>query len=570
MSEQVAPSFFSPHERYSLIIVGVIAFMLGVHGYNQYFETAKQSATLLDSIYHAINLFLMQFAAKDQLPWSLELARWLAPVTLSYTLIKTILVLAKDSVHTIQIKKLKKHCVIVGLNKGSFELARSMVKHGIKPVVVDPNENNEYLGLLGKQKIYFVAANPSDPVILERINTVEASYLFAATNSDTTNLEVIHNAAYQKRLSSLNIVCKINNQSLVRALYNRPLFSVNHPNITTKIINSYKVTARWLLNEFGPDCLISDIAKRPCINIAIVGDTQLVDALVKRLVEIGIYGANTTLKISVLAIKRNASKDDEHSTLLLNEEKLEYLEIKKVYLKEPSIEDFDEQLCSSHLDCCYIAMHESDYALMALQSLLDMSVSCPMVVSETENNETFSWLASEFVDEKGIHFAKTHTVTNSFSSIFGEKHDLFARNIHEQYVAEQTGAGFTIKDNSSLVSWADLPETLKDANRNQADHISTKCRLLTGKANPEPLEMQNALTRENVEMLAQTEHLRWMAEKFLSGWRFTEGEKDAVKRLSPSLKPWHLLPESEKQKDRDAILHIPEMLKKMTSNNVVR
>ena len=37
MSEHVTPSFFSTHERYSLIIVGVFAFMLGVHGYSQYF-----------------------------------------------------------------------------------------------------------------------------------------------------------------------------------------------------------------------------------------------------------------------------------------------------------------------------------------------------------------------------------------------------------------------------------------------------------------------------------------------------------------------------------------------------
>lgn len=570
MSEHVTPSFFSPHERYSLIIVGVFAFILGVHGYNQYFETSKQSATILDSIYHAINLFLMQFAAKEQLPWSLELARWLAPATLSYTLIKTILVLAKDSVHSIQIKKLKKHCVIVGLNKGSFELACSMVKHGIKTVVVDSNENSEYLGLLNKQKIYFVAANPSDPVVLEKINTKQASYLFASTDSDTTNLEVIHNAACQKRMSIINTVCKINNQSLVRTLYNRPLFSVNRPNFNTKIINSYRVTARWLLNEFGPDCLISDIATRSCINIAIVGDTPLIGSLVQRLVEIGIYGANTTLQITVLAIKKIANEGNELNTLLLNEEKLEYLNIKKVYLKEPSIEEFYEHLCASHLHCSYISMQESDNTLMALQSFLDMSVSSPVVVTETENNETFSWLASEFADEKGVYFAKTHTVTNSFGSIFGEEHDLLAQNIHEQYVAEQTAAGFTTKDNSSLVSWDDLPEALKDANRNQADHISTKCRLVTGKANPEPGEMQSALSRETVEILAQTEHLRWMAEKFLSGWRFTEGEKDAVKRLSPSLKPWHLLEESEKQKDRDAILYIPVMLKKMTSKKVVR
>lgn len=567
MSEQVETGIFSVRERQCLIVTGVIAFTLGVHGYHEYFSSINQSATILDAAYHAINLFLMQFIAKEQLPWSLEVARWLAPLTLSYTLIKTILVFAKDSVVALKLRKLSEHGIVLGLNKGSFELACSMASRGIKPVVVDHDDKNEYLGPLSKQKIHFLAANPADPTLLDKLNAASAKYLFAATESDTTNLEIIHNASGKKRPFALNAVCRINNQSLIRTLYNRPLFAVNHDNIYTKIINGRRITARWLMSEYGPDCLVADIAKRDCIKIGIIGDTTLTAAMTTRLAEVGIYGANTLLQITVLGINNATELHSEIKKLQQNDAMNGLIELNIKTIAEPTTDELEAQLVVHELDCCYIAMQESDYALMALQSLLDISAQCPLVVTEVENAETFEWLSSEFTDVDRIHFAATHKVSNSFVSVFGEAHDLLAKRIHEQYVAEQKAAGSTVKDNTSLVSWDALPETLKDANRNQADHITTKCRLITGEAIPTPVEFQNALTVENIEILAQTEHKRWMAEKFLAGWRFTEGEKDASKRLSPSLKPWQELPESEKQKDRDAILHIPNLLTQVTQQS---
>ena len=55
----------------------------------------------------------------------------------------------------------------------------------------------------------------------------------------------------------------------------------------------------------------------------------------------------------------------------------------------------------------------------------------------------------------------------------GAKESL-ARAIHEDYVREQRKIGQSPGTNPSLVSWEDLPETLKESNRSQADHIGTK------------------------------------------------------------------------------------------------
>jgi hypothetical protein len=59
--------------------------------------------------------------------------------------------------------------------------------------------------------------------------------------------------------------------------------------------------------------------------------------------------------------------------------------------------------------------------------------------------------------------------------------------------------------------------------------------------------------------MARVEHMRWSWEKRLNGW--TLGDiKDKVKRTHPSLIPYDLLSESEKEKDRELVKLIPAFL----------
>lgn len=562
-SHATTTAIFEPRERLILTCAGIIAFILGVLGYKEYFITAKQTASFFDFCYHAINLFLMQFEAKGELPWKLEVARWLSPATLSYTIFKAVMALVKDSVQAYQLKKKRGHSIIFGLDKGTFELACSMQEQGVSPAVVDSDNNNEYFGLLATRNIPFLVANPADPTILKKLNVSEAKYLIAATELDSTNLEIIYQNYGQKRTTPLNTVCKVSNPSLIRTLCNRPLFKINHSNILTKIINSQKVTARWLVNYFGPDSLRTDLASLNVIKICVVGNNQMLSALPLRLTEIGIYGVDSALEITVINYGEAAVGEDEFHRLVNNDVIAQFAKVTYKEMTGQSIEALQSLMNFSDIHCCYVCMKEADLALMVLQSLIDLSVSCPVVVTDTDNTGSFDWLVSDFSEMENVHFAQTHKVTHSFASIFGEEHDQIAKRIHERYVAEQIARGEVCDANSSIVDWNDLPEILKDANRNQADHIATKCRLVTGQARPETSLLSDLLTGENIEVLAKIEHRRWVAEKLINGWRYTTGEKDVARRLSPSLIGWEELSESEKQKDRDTILNLPHLLKQL-------
>ncbi|WP_171017693.1 RyR domain-containing protein [Sphingobacterium daejeonense] len=140
--------------------------------------------------------------------------------------------------------------------------------------------------------------------------------------------------------------------------------------------------------------------------------------------------------------------------------------------------------------------------------------------------------------------------------ITGEKQDRLAQSIHDDYRKLLSGAS---SESSKYTSdWHTLTEDAKDANRAQADHIPYKF-LMTGRNWPVH-ELQNIMfTDDEVEKLAIIEHNRWMAHRYINGWDFGEERNDDLK-LHPSLIPWEILSESEKQKDRDTILLIKVLL----------
>jgi ppGpp synthetase/RelA/SpoT-type nucleotidyltranferase len=138
--------------------------------------------------------------------------------------------------------------------------------------------------------------------------------------------------------------------------------------------------------------------------------------------------------------------------------------------------------------------------------------------------------------------------------------EVISQGIHEAYRRNKTQPSA----DPSMADWARLPETLKNSNREQANHIFDKLREIglsvkpaeNGKA--EPFEFAAA----ELERLAEMEHGRWNAERLLDGWRFGE-TKDVAGKISPYLVPWAILPDEVKKWDRLAVKEIPVLLAKV-------
>ncbi len=131
-----------------------------------------------------------------------------------------------------------------------------------------------------------------------------------------------------------------------------------------------------------------------------------------------------------------------------------------------------------------------------------------------------------------------------------KKRDALAKALHAHYQATSS---------ASIPTWNDLPESLRRANRNAADHWRAKmyafgyevsqiapgvlprlpetdAQTLIGLAGNSDLKTVHKKFMDVVQL----EHERWMLERGLDGWVFGK-ERDNIRRFHPSLIPWEAL-----------------------------
>jgi len=154
-----------------------------------------------------------------------------------------------------------------------------------------------------------------------------------------------------------------------------------------------------------------------------------------------------------------------------------------------------------------------------------------------------------------------HTCTPEFVS--GCTYEILARAFHEQYVDSERKKGSMPETDPSMVSWEDLPENLRESNRNQVEHIRVKLEAVgcdiavTNEWEVAPFRF----SPDEVELMSQMEHERFVAERLRQGFTYAP-TKDLAKKKSPTLVPWQELPDLEKEKDRNSVRQLSDVLAK--------
>jgi hypothetical protein len=162
---------------------------------------------------------------------------------------------------------------------------------------------------------------------------------------------------------------------------------------------------------------------------------------------------------------------------------------------------------------------------------------------------------------------KLHLDEESFSRllvsdvILGASRERLAEAIHERYLVDQRGR--KAADDPAMQPWDELDSGLKKSNRKQADQIQEMLRRV--RCGLYPVVEEGALsyefTPEEVELLAEMGHERWVSERGADGWVYGE-TRDVDAKISPHLLPWGELTEELKEYDREAVRGIPEFLAK--------
>lgn len=131
--------------------------------------------------------------------------------------------------------------------------------------------------------------------------------------------------------------------------------------------------------------------------------------------------------------------------------------------------------------------------------------------------------------------------------------------IHEEYLVEQKNK--KSPDDPVMQPWETLREEFRESSRNQARQIPEKLQKVGLDFMPfvEKPAQRFEFTAEQVEILAEIEHERWMKEREKEGW-VLGSTRDVDKKISPYLIPWSELEEEVKDWDRNPVRRIPELL----------
>ena len=136
--------------------------------------------------------------------------------------------------------------------------------------------------------------------------------------------------------------------------------------------------------------------------------------------------------------------------------------------------------------------------------------------------------------------------------------ETLARASHQQYRDDQKGT--RADPDLSMQPWEQLDEGLKESNRRRPTTSRPGCGMLAAGlgqlpgAKPRPF----AFTPEEVEVLGELEHERWVSERRLAGW--VSGDARMSSRRTPYLVPWADLTDEVKEWDRQTVRGLPAFL----------
>lgn len=462
------------------------------------------------------------------------------------------------------------HVIVCGIGNNGYALATEALEAGRNVVAIDTQITERTASLKDQGAIVFEGDATHSELLTGRARLNQAEDVFVTTESDTTNgaiVEMIDRYASDTNWSQIiDVTARVGDRRLRRTLHAE---TTDTEGIHFRSYDVPEATARELLATTPVEDIDNQNQR---IHVWIVGWTPLSKALINQLLQLMHYPKGIDRYVTI--ITRAPDTVEQEITDLSPG-------IDPEWWDEPMMSEFVETLFPE-IDIQPLPV--SDMELLSnrtpLVDTLQPQDRLTIIADDTDERalralvSTWGPKLDQFAKEFELNAQLTYrspadanwtpslsnietTTYRAFGdgclidSVRGERRDWVAKQLalvyHLQY-AENPEAilpegvsapteperGFDViiewimslsqeeRAECTTVVWYDLPEYQRESNRYAADHAAAKQRLAT------MYEDVDSISEDRViQLLAESEHRRWCAEKILDGWEpLPEGHQE--------------------------------------------
>jgi voltage-gated potassium channel Kch len=552
-----------------IVIFGLSVVFFGIYG----FMHEGNSLTLGSAILNACALFFMVMPAGANANAAINIARALVVITFVLSAWKIIASLVANEWEQVQLRRIRHHVIICGLSQIALSTARTLAS-SCRVLIIDKAPSLDLIAACRPLGVIVLTGDATNADTLKTARIHRAKQLIALCPDDSTNCEIAEAASRQLAHGyegSEPLSCRIQVGDIETRTSFQNLLTAHRSSgvISSEFFDAFDLEARRLLVQGLPiDHGGITFADKQGAHLILVGCNRMGRAIITRAAQLGIFATPQKLKITVI---------------------------------DPQVEQCTRQLLFHHpqlTDICDCTFHQVEPISPQARDILnrnldvrDMKTSIVVCVDSEQSALELGMQIRQMTEGKkipcAIYMMQSRGILrlleqggsalpgSSGFHVFGfqgdavanDSADRFARNFHKGYLQLNARNGKPVLpggEEPTGQKWENLSEDLRDSNRQASEHMYIKLRSI-GLEAAEESDTRPAiaeLTPEQIEILADVEHRRWMAERRMANWTYA-AHKDVQRRESPYLVPWNDLSEEIREYDRASVRDIPQRLREI-------
>jgi len=531
-----------PWSRIAFAVLVVVSLGLGWWGL-MLDTTHVPGRTWYDVVYHDLQLFVMGADPASEgggLSWQLQVARFLAPGTAVYALFEAARALFTGEIRRFRERRARGHAIVVGQTDAADTVAAALQSAGHRVLRTADAAGLAGVGLTGATVLYACGDDTAEATA----NVLTVAEAEAAVRRAGSGPERLY--------------AHVSDPDLGVALQARHL-SCAEPGVdffTLDVIAAQALAVREVRR-----ILDAPGGPAPVTHLVVVGSGEFAKALVVGLArEWELAGEGLRLVVDLTA------DDADH---VAGELRTRWSPVaRRIELRAVPVLGTGSAAAPDAVYVCHASDGASLRVALTATSLWHGGPGSLVLLLDGLAGLTgaFGTEASRVLDnlDGRLRTVTTRDLLADVERVEARAHDdmyeRIARSVHHVYLRNQLERGVAWGEVPAMVRWEDLPDALRASNRGWV--VGLPARLARMGATIAPRDGAPEVVFEGAELdrLAEAEHELWESVRVAQGWRGGPVRDDDA-RVHPMIGvPWSELPESNREKDRDVVRLLPEIL----------